>query len=347
MKKYQKIYWKTRNILHAPILKLIGNKGLLTPRDNGKDYISEFGAGILHYLPKHKSINLFRFQFNQSPFNICTFAAAIMAVSEQLGIRLSVRFYVIDAKRRGRINGNGFCDQRTVMDILCEIGIVTYEEFPDEINGMSWKQYSAITNEFLEIRTKVRNTKGRQFTEYKKIKTESGALEAIDNLFVLIMASKWLSGMNRPKAPKFILNMIGYFVGWHQYRSTGYREYGQDFATPQTFGEHYGDKGMAWSTTLFGKKYASTYYLHYQGGPLLPTSVLAPIFVRQNEGNMVKAYDHQGDPRCYVIENGKKRWVSGDDEMHTFFSLFEKKGLIRINKKLLEAIPQGENYPLI
>lgn len=350
MTPLQKKYVKyVRNPIEAAYLRTIGNPGLLTPFEDDRDHISKFGFGIQKkYDILYPNLDIFRYQFNQDHFNICTFAAAVKAVSEQLSINLSVRFYVCVGKRWGRISGNGFCDQRTVLEILTKIGIVTYEEMPDEIGDLSWSQYSAWNTkcEMLYLN----NPENRRFTGYEKLISEAAIDEAHDNGFVVVLASKWYEAMNQPnKVWFYLLRFIGAYIGGHQYRSTGRRMRGEhkDYSVPQTFGKYYGKDGCAWVETLFGKQFYSNYIVHYNDSPLLPLEVILPIFLQQHEGLMVKIHEHFGDPRCYVIEGGKKRHVRSDDNMKTYFDLEGKVGLTRVNKTVLDAIPEGEPYPFI
>ena len=339
--------------IEALYQRSLGGTGLLYRYDE-RDLQSEFGLSLFPYKTKYENINYFRFQFNQNPFNICTFAAAVKAVSEQLCINLSVKFYVALAVKEGRVSGNGFADQRTILGYLIKkqseddkntrVGIVTYEEMPDEVN-CTWKIYSEWTTQHQRILET--NPPERCFTEYHALRNESSVLEAEDNGFVPITASKMYEEMIRPRGPLYLMKMVGAYLGGHQYRSTGYRYRGRDFATPQTFGSAFGDNGLAWSETLFGFNYYNTYILIRDGGPLLPMEVILPIFLKQHDGLMVKSFDWLGDSSCYVIKDGQKHYVSGTDNMKTFFDLKQKVGLTRIKKEILEAIPEGEPYPLI
>lgn len=255
------MFWKLLNLFSAPLLKLRGNKGLLPTKHDYRDRQSGFGT--FNYQTKQDELSHFKYQFNQSPFNICSFAATTLAVSEQIGIRLSIKFMVKLAVREGMVTGDGFSYQRACLKLLKQYGAPRYEAMPDEVNE-SWEEYSKWTPEcdrFLQFTIKI--------SGYEKLRNESAILEALDKGYVVATASKWYHDMFNPFAPNFFLKMTGFSVGGHAYRITGYRKRGEDFETPQTFGASYGDSGKAWSETTLGLKYYDNWICHFNDKPTL------------------------------------------------------------------------------
>lgn len=339
MNKLRKQYQKVENIVMAFILRLLGNKGMLRHIEDKRDFVSEFG-GSLFYKTKQTAISLALYIFRQIN-NICVFASGVLGLSEQLGIRFSVRFATKLARKLGMTNGNGFSYQRAWLEIITKYGAVPYEDCPDE-DMSNWNEYSKWTTHDQYLLDNV----APQFkmSTYRVLKNENAILEALDNGYIPLIASAWYSDMNSPRGPLYYLKMIGRYIGGHAYRLTGYRNKGMDYETLQTFGKQYGQDGKAWLESTFGKGYFTNYIVEYEGKPTMPVEKLLPTFLEQNKGKMVKCVE---DSACYVIDGGVKKWVSGADEMKTYFHLEKTKGLTIVKKQLLEAVPRGEDYPLI
>lgn len=257
--------WKLLNQLIAPLLKLRGNKGLLPTKKDKRDRESIFGSVFGEYRPLKLELSRFKYQFNQTPFNICSFAATTLAVSEQIGVRLSIKFMVKLAVREGMVTGDGFSYQRACLKLLKAYGAVPYELMPDEVNE-SWEEYCKWNPECDKLLAFAHQYK---ITSYEKLRNEGAILEALDNGYVVATASKWYTDMFDPFSPNFFLKMTGYPVGGHAYRITGYRGHGADFETPQTFGANYGDSGRAWSETTLGMKYYDNWICQFNGKPTL------------------------------------------------------------------------------
>lgn len=341
MNKLQKIYWKSLNTLLTPILRLIGNKGLLPHRKDPRDRIARFG-GVFDYKRKHKVLDYFAYTYRQIN-NICVFASGILAVSEQTGIRWSIRFAVKLAKKLGYISGNGFSSQRALLKIVTKYGLVPYEDCPDE-DMNNWREYSRWTAHDQVLLDNI--APKYKFEEYRKLTNDGAVDEALDNNYRPVTANAWYSDMNRPRGPLFLLKALGRYIGGHAFRLIGYVLRGFDYhkKTKQTFGDNYGENGCAYLESSFAKGYFETYIFENNQKPMLPTELVLPIFLKQNEGKLVRSKEKSA---CYVIEKGQKKWVSGADEMKTFWDLENKKGLTYVNNTLLEAVPRGEDYPLI
>jgi len=334
MKKLlRKYYWKVRNAVHVIILMRSGNMGLLPTRKDPKDRIAHFGG---FYRTAQDALSYFKYQYKQAD-NICTAASAVMAVSEQTGIRWSVKAVMAKMVKDGQVNGNGFSHQRAPLDVMVNAGLVPYEDCPDE-NDKGWADFSKWTPEmerlFAEVAPKYK------MHQYKTLKTEGDILSALDLDYVPIVASDWYSGMNRPQPASFLLRFVGSYVGGHAFRSTGYRGSGEDFETPQTFGQAYGLNGKAWSKTLIGKGYYQNFIVEaVEGSPVFPVEVVLPIFLRQNEGKIVKGTKNS----CYLIENGKKRGIVSEEIFNRMRAEMRPE-MVDLNVKdyLLNAVPGGE-----
>ena len=341
MNKLQKIYWKSLNAILAPVLRLWGNKGLLPHRKDKRDRIARFG-GSFYYKTKQKTLEFFAHQYHQIN-NICVFASGILGLSEQTGIRWSVRFAVKLARKLGYTSGNGFSSQRALLKIVTKYGLVPYEDCPDE-DMSNWNEYSKWTERDQFLLDNIAPL--YKFEEYTKLTNEGAVLEALDNGYRPVTANGWYSDMNNPKHPFYVLKALGRYIGGHAFRLIGYRARGIDIdeIVMNTFGENYGDKGKAYIETSFAKGYFETYIFENNQSPMLPTELVLPLFLMQNKGKLVRSKEKSA---CYVIEEGQKRWVSGADEMKTFWALEKEKGLTYVNNTLLEAVPRGEDYPLI
>ena len=259
------MFWKLLNLFLAPLLKLRGNKGLLPNKPDYRDLESELGLVFSRYTTKQSELSRFKYQYNQAPINICSFAGTTLAVSEQIGERLSIKFMVKLAVREGMVTGDGFSYQRACFKLLKQYGAIPYELMPDEVNE-SWEEYSKWTPECEQLLQVAAQYK---ISSYEKLRNESAILEALDNGYVVATASKWYQDMFNPFAPNFFLKMTGFPVGGHAYRITGYRKNGEDFETPQTFGANYGDSGKAWSETTLGMKYYDNWICQFKGKPTL------------------------------------------------------------------------------
>lgn len=332
------------NQLKALTGRLTGNPGLLF-NDDPRDHIDEdFGVSMGGYKPKYSSLSYFQYQYDQAPNNTCTQVATALALSEQMSVRFAIDPITKLLVKQGKISQNGFCSQQPPMGVAVNDGLIPYHLLPD-VEHEPWsskkKWTASVEKAYAETSPLFK------MTRYKRLRNEQAVLEALDAGFVPIVASKWHSAMNRPLPPNFFLLFNGYVIGGHQYRITGYRKDGADFENGQSFGERYGDHGKSYNETLFGSGYYAVYIVEYNGSPFLPMEVLLPAFLAQREGQMVRAHQHLADaPECYVIENGKKRWVSGEDGMRTFQRLFREKGLQYVKKEVLEAVPTGDHYPL-
>lgn len=343
---------KILRTIRAQALKTLGNPGLLYTPDERDIFDDQFGLSFGNYKPKYNSISYYRYDYNQSPNNTCTQCAVGLALSEQMSVRFSIDAITKLLVSEGKISRNGFCSQQPPMgavtfdedkpDRLC--GLIPYHIHPDK-EGQNWSDLRLWTKEVQRAYQEV--APDYRMTTYKRLRSEESVIEALDAGFVPIIASKWHSETNKPLAPNFFLRFEGYYIGGHQYRITGYRKAGADYQNGQTFGSNWGEQGKSYNETLFGSGYYEAWIVECNGSPLFPMDKLLPLFLLQHENLMVKAHDHHDDPRCYVIENGTKRHVSGSDNMRTFQHLEKTVGLTRVNKTVLEAVPLGQPYPLI
>jgi len=337
MRLYRKLYHKLKNTLLALWWGKKANAGCLPHLEDKRDHIASLGALGL-YKTQQETLSYFRYQFEQQD-NICVYASGVLGLSEQTGVRFSIKFAVKLAKKLGYIKGNGWSYLRAFHKIATKHGLIPYELMPDDKNE-GWAEYSKWTPECDKLLADV--APKFKFTEYKQLRTESAVLEAIDQGFVPLTASNWFN--ERPQGPKFLLKLLGNFVGGHAWRSPGYRAWGEDNQVPNTFGESWGDKGKAWIETLFQKNMHAVYIVSYKDNPSLPTNNIIDLFEKQSEGLMVRTV---GESECFFIQDGVKQWVSGEDGMKTFFQTFDKVGITYVKQALLDLVPRGDDYPFV
>lgn len=319
---FKKLYRKTRNYLevvanHLHVREL--PTGCLYHVEKKTDLVFDLGGAVG---TKSEKLSLDTgVRFDQNPFNICVFASRVQGFSMQEGIRFSVRWDVKLARKLGYITGNGFSFLRAENEIGLKYGRLPYEYMPDEVGRMSFEEYSRWTSEddkLLEIARKFRTS------SYKKIDNKSQAIQALEAGYVLFTAGKWFMAMNRPSPSKYLLRPLGHYIGGHAYIATGYRDYGNDFENPQTFGSDYADNGVAWIDDLFGPTQMAIYVEEK-----LPFSVKHEYFLMSHKDKYVK-----GDgTEIYQIIDGKKRHIS-EEEFKNYPVTFEV-----VSQSYIDATP--------
>ena len=319
-----------KNPIEARILKAKGGTGLLSHIKDDRD--REASLGWFQAKPQREQFSVFNGEIiNQNPQNICVFASRMMGRWYQQGIRFSMKWDIAWAYRNGWINSNGFSSLRAENKLGENVGLIPYEFLPDEDRG--WPSLAKLDNTtYNNLLVEAKNIK---IPEYRKVKNLQAAYEALDKGYVLFTGIKWYTGDNNPQPPAYILKHNGAYVGGHAINVSGYKDV--LFENPQTFGKSYGKDGVAWLEQLFGSNNYAVYVEEF-----IDLDTRVEVFKRQNEGKMVRTQD---DIRCFVIKDGKKCHVKGDDQMKTYFKVFEKVGLTYVKQELLDAIPEGKTYP--
>lgn len=327
---HQKIYWKIINHLVVLLSKLRKRElstGLLPHRKKKKDYIYLGSFLSQKSTPKHTSLVLSNdWRFDQKYLNICTFASNTMASSYQEGKRFSVRWLVALGKRDGMITGNGFSYIRAPLDLSIKYGRLPYEMLPDEVN-CSWEDYCnvKITDEMLQEAAKWK------LPAYRKVTSESDAVELMDQGYCLVTGLKWYSSMNSPQPSNYYLNFTGGYIGGHAIDVDGYRSDSsgmKDYNNTNTFGSDYGDNGRARLKYIFGSGMFEVYMMEKIPGR---DSVdrIADIY----EGKCIK-----GDgPAIYKVINGQK---CGFANWEAFTR--ENSSFINVTESVLNLLPDGE-----
>lgn len=309
-----------------------GPTGLLHHKRDTRDRIADLG--LLEYKQKHETVSVFDGQiFNQNPFNICVFASRCMGASAQQGIRFSVRWDVIVARRKGWLTGDGWSYLRAENDIGHKIGRLPYEHLPDEINGMSWNEYSRISDE--EYHRLLQIAQKYKIPEYRKIRSVSAALKALEKGFALFTAVRWYTGNNHLQAPDYILKFNGAYYGGHAIYVTGKENWGAKYENPQTFGKSYGKEGVAYLEHLFGSNNFAIYIEE-----MLQLDVRYEHAVEFYDGKMVGTLN---EPECYVIQGRKKRHVPDMKIYHEVAKVQGRPHYV-IKKDVLDKIPLGRTY---
>lgn len=320
---HKKLFWKSKNFLEYKFLSLTNRgSGCLSHREDNQDIPFGLFNSQAHYEAFTLDTGV---RFDQERLNICVFASRVQGRSIQTGIRFSVRSDVKLAKKLGWITGNGWSSLRAENEIGVKYGRVPYELCPDEINGMSWEEYSEWTAEDERLLNEV--APHYKTPEYQKIWSWSQAVKALEDGLVLFTAGKWYLQMNAPQAPKYLLQPFGPYYGGHAYIGTGYRGRGDDFENPQTFGTTYGDNGKAWIDDLFG---ANQYAIYIELD--LPLS----SYLHYYEGKDVKA---KNGAAVYHIEDGKKKAYLTEEEFVATGRSFTDVKTIKLD--VLSQIPDA------
>lgn len=316
-----KLYWVIKNEIHYWLIKFLHpkNTGLLSHRKDIRDKLFE---GSVTEVLRDWSLPI-SFWFNQSFLNICVFASRGIGLSNQNGIRFSVRWLVKLARHFGMTKGDGFSYLRAGNELVKNYGLLPYVLMPDEV--MSWEEYSKWTPEDEALLKVAENYKAR----YSKVVNTKQAMDALQKGYVLFTASEWFQAMFNPQKPDFKLLRGGNFVGGHAYYSTGYRNYGDDFENPQTFGASYGDNGKAWIDNLFGRGQYEVYVQDF-----LPLESYVHYITKILDGKLVKGTKDE----IYIMDNGLRRLVSHD----TFIKNFNSFTLVK--QEALDAVPFGAEF---
>ena len=326
-------YPKIKNLIKAYATSIIQDKptGLIGHKDDEQIHEAE-ELGLFDRVVKDTDI-FDGYLINQAPHNTCVFYSRAQGASHQNGIHLSARWLAIVAYRNGWLSKDGFSTLDVANKIGYKIGYVPeYECSSDTSKYRGFKNFVTISDEEYLRLTKI----AEQFRtpEYRRIRTESLAYKALEQSHTLYVGFKWTSDNNRPAHFSYVLPFTGYVLGGHACELSGNK--GDLKMNPQTYGEGFGDKGIVWS-----KKF-SDYGIYIED--MLPSESRNIAFCKQYEGQMVK---WDGDPACYVIHDGIKHHVSGEDNMFTFHELFKEVGLKNVKKDLLDAVLEGEQYPFI
>lgn len=329
MKNLTKIFWAIKNTKDWLVLTIRGGSGALTHRKKEEDYLYTYGANN-EAIADPVVASRFLYQFQQSPFNICIYAAGTAALSEQLGFRFSIRWAVKNGRRLGYIKGNGWSYLRAFLDVAHHVGMVPYELMPDETSGFSWEEYSKWTKEDEKLLDVASHFK---IQSYEMVRNVVEARHALGIGSVLFTAGNWYTAMNAPQPTAYALKYEGKYVGGHAYRitdgATGYW-----FEAPQTFGAKYGDNGKGYINSLFNKEQAAVYVM------ISPKKEdMTKYFSQRYNGWVLRTKE---DAKCYLIENGLKRWIKSTEDFdklvqsHTFKS--------DVENLVLSSLPNGEDY---
>lgn len=303
---YLKLLYSAQNSLQATFDTLRDKTtGLLVEIEDKRN--KKF-VGTIGYQPKHVSKNNVVFDgplvFNQYPFFICVWASATVAASNQNGIRFSVRWMCKLGRKYGYISGKGLSYLRAAKNCEKKYGHLPYELMSDEINGMTWDEYSRWTKEdemFLKVAEQFR------VSEYEQVRTQAEIFELIDQGRCLSTGAKWFEGMNRVYPPNFKMEASGGLLGAHAYPIVGY---GQNNIL-NSFGVSWGNEGYAFDPGHFESNDYAIYTV-----PLLPDESHWFYISTILDGKAVKTKD---SPHIYHISDKKKYRIP---DMETFVKDF-------------------------
>jgi hypothetical protein len=331
-------YQTLKNAVKAQVISLVQSQptGLLAHPEDARDHNAE-ELGVFMKERKRDEWSIFDgLILNQQPDNTCVFFSRAQGASHQQGIHLSARWLVVVAYRNGWLSKDGFSTLEVGNKIPYNIGYVPEYECPsDRSRFSSFKHFVSMENaEFIRL-SKI--AEKFRTSEYRKIHTDSTAYEALDNGHTLFVGYKWYSNNNYPARFNYVLPFTGSLQGGHACELSGYKMNLKE--NPQTFGKQYGKNGMVYTRDF------SHYGIYIED--MLPLESRLEAWKKQYEGKMVKVADHFDDPKCYVIQDGVKHHVRGDDGMKTFFKLKSEIGLSYVQKELLDAIPEGNHYEYV
>ncbi len=330
----QKLYWKTRNNVEYLFHSATGKgSGLLSHREDERDRNFGFGITDVVYKPQHTEFSLdLGYRLDQSPNNDCVFASRILGRSFQDSIRWSLRWDVKLGRRLGYIKGNGWSSLRAENKIAVEYGRIPYVLMPDEVNGRSWEEYSKWTPEdeaLLPVSAQFKVEK------YMSVFTTGQAYKAIEQGYTLFTALDWYSEMNRPPAHDNKLVAQGSYIGGHAIEICGYKDTGALFENVQTFGPFFGQGGKVYVESLFGKG-KSPIYVEEHYSP----EIKAHYITSYLSGRVVRSAHN---PKCYLIEEGKKRYIESLDLYWKAAALSGKQHEL-VPQDGLDLIPEGTLY---
>ncbi len=316
MNIFNKAYWEIVN--NVVLLKNRGivNAGLFPHRTDPQDW-PFLGANRTYFADINIATKLW--VFDQEEFNCCVFAAGVMAVSYQEGKRFSVKFAVKVAMYRGWIKGNGWSYLRAVLKVWEEYGGLDYADMPDEVGDQSFEEYSKwdVTAEQLEKAKK-------NCVNYRIIKNEAEAREAIRGGYCVLSGGDWWSEMNDPKGPDFYLEQKGYVITAHMTVLTGCDDKG--WINTQTFGKDFADQGKARFRSIVGKGRFTLYVIDKQKD-------------RRDIDRVMSVYENQmirceGSDKWFTIKDGRVYEIpAGTPGTDTFYYL---------PKSVILSIPGGE-----
>ena len=281
-----------------------------------------------------KDFSLAKNQFDQNPFTMCVFAAGTKGSSDQDGIKYSVRWSVKVARHLGYTSGQGYSYLRGFLKVATQVGLLPYRLMPDEVNGMSWNEYSKWTAEDEKL---LKTALNYRLKEYKSVNNRKDLMLALKNGYAPFTGGKWFSEMNRPQSPGYLLQYLGRYVGGHSYRYTGWSYSGQYMESLNTFGENYGLEGKMWLSNPFKITMQYSIYLISK----LDLDKRVAEFKIENDGKMVRT---KNDPACYLIEGGRKRHIP---TMEIFWNVYDKIGAKNfdndVKPELLNNVKKGSD----
>lgn len=250
MNIFERIKWALTN---TATIAFTEGKGYLPHRFDPRDW-KYVGSGDLSLYAEY-NIGPDLWIYDQTPFNICVFAAGVMAFSYQEGKRFSVKFAVKIAKKNGWLKGNGWSYLRAVLKVATEYGMLPYEDMPDDIE-QSWNDYSKydVTEEELKKASLYKSP------NYQIIRNEAEADDAIKRGYSIITGGDWYEAMSNPQPPFYVLKQIGRKLFGHMTAIvTGKDEHG--YLNPQTLGRGFGQNGKVRVERLTGPGRFTMYIL--------------------------------------------------------------------------------------
>lgn len=288
--------------------------------------------GTPAYTPKNKVVDIQTVTVkDQASFNNCTFQSATAQKEIDEGVALSVRFLTTEARKRGRVTGNGFSSLRMAQQTLLDTGTAE-QQFLQE-DEQNWERYSDPSK--LSYCGEM-NAELHKNASFVGVSSKSEWLRALDTGRTIHTGLQWYSSYNMNGGLGFPFKLTlgkGINLGGHAVLCKGFDLSKNEYKFQNSYSVNYGDKGCFYVDIDEWHARGSYGYISVDSDMLNPAS-------KAYENKTVKA---DNNPRIYLIENGKRRWFPDERTFRFYGGIFNPPSFVRISGSLLNAIPDGAN----
>lgn len=307
--------------------------GLIKHVDDERDYSYDaVFLGAKAYQPKSRVHEIKTLSMkNQLPFNTCCFASATLQKEVAEGVELSVKSLVAAAKRKGRVQGDGYSNLRNAQQTIIECGIAETSIIDDSRGDFaSYASPSNLTKNVID------NALTHRSSKFFAVNTRDAWFKALDDGNAIHTWITWRTAYNTSggfSAP-YILNIgAGRAVGGHAFACVGYDLDRGLLKFQNSFGRAYGDNGYFY--VRINDWFNVVKSIGYVSIDTDDSRIIASY-----EGKDVKAND---SPSIYRIENGKKRLFPNEFIFYSHGGRFgTDKTWQLISGSLLRSIPEGD-----
>src|SRR3990167_913465 len=295
-------------------------------RDLGYSWI----FNVLGYVPKQRVVDIKTISIkDQGLTNTCVFQSATVQKEADEGVPLSARFLVTQAKKKGRITGNGFSSLRLGQQTLLEVGTCRQEMLTED--EQNWDAYSDPSKLSYCAELDADQRKNKSFAQ---VVTKDDWLHALENNRIIHTGMPWRSSYNRNgglTSPYILTLGKGIPLGGHAFVCTGFDLNKNLYKFQNSYSESYGDKGNFY---VYINDWHRSGYVGYVS---VDADVLNPS-AKFYEGKDVKSAN---DPKIYRIVEGKKRHFPDEATYFYFGGKFSPASYTMIAGSLLRVFPEG------